>query len=240
MARARAGDRRVRRPADQRRGAHEGRKLERVGLRDAGTAVHPLLRPTWATRFGNMRIWKEKDAASQEVIAWHQHNEWQAQERTIWMDGRPHPPEWAPHTWQGFSTGDVGRQHAGGDHDPPEDGVSRTQWRAAQRRGDAGRALHAARQRADDRAGRSTIRSTRRSRSSALVTSCAAPNQEMNAYPCRPAVEIDRAKHTRAALPAGDQSHLDAAAKRFKVPADRTAGRRGNHVSGIPAEVEGQ
>ena len=21
------------------------------------------------------------------------------------MDGRPHPPEWAPHTWQGFSTG---------------------------------------------------------------------------------------------------------------------------------------
>ena len=22
------------------------------------------------------------------------------------MDGRPHPPEWAPHTWQGFSTGE--------------------------------------------------------------------------------------------------------------------------------------
>ncbi len=27
------------------------------------------------------------------------------QERTIWMDGRPHPPEYAAHTWQGFSTG---------------------------------------------------------------------------------------------------------------------------------------
>src|SRR5439155_394594 len=25
--------------------------------------------------------------------------------RTIWMDGRPHPPEYAEHTWQGFSTG---------------------------------------------------------------------------------------------------------------------------------------
>jgi cyclase len=25
--------------------------------------------------------------------------------RTIWMDGRPHPPAWAPHTYQGFSTG---------------------------------------------------------------------------------------------------------------------------------------
>ena len=25
--------------------------------------------------------------------------------RTIWMDGRPHPPAYAPHTYQGFSTG---------------------------------------------------------------------------------------------------------------------------------------
>jgi hypothetical protein len=27
------------------------------------------------------------------------------QTRTIWMDGRPHPSENAPHTWMGFSTG---------------------------------------------------------------------------------------------------------------------------------------
>ena len=25
--------------------------------------------------------------------------------RIIWMDGRPHPPAWAPHTFRGFSTG---------------------------------------------------------------------------------------------------------------------------------------
>jgi hypothetical protein len=25
--------------------------------------------------------------------------------RTIWLDGRPHPPEYAKHTWSGFSTG---------------------------------------------------------------------------------------------------------------------------------------
>src|SRR5579862_8366188 len=25
--------------------------------------------------------------------------------RPIYLDGRPHPPEWAPHTWSGFSTG---------------------------------------------------------------------------------------------------------------------------------------
>src|SRR5580693_7400460 len=53
----------------------------------------------------NLRIWKEIDTASQQVVAWHTHISWQAPERTIYMDGRPHPPEYAAHTWQGFSTG---------------------------------------------------------------------------------------------------------------------------------------
>jgi hypothetical protein len=53
----------------------------------------------------NLRIWKELDTASQELVAFHTHISWQAPERTIWMDGRPHPPEYAAHTWQGFSTG---------------------------------------------------------------------------------------------------------------------------------------
>ena len=45
------------------------------------------------------------DRETQRIVAWHTHISWQAPERTIYMDGRPHPPEWAPHTWQGFSTG---------------------------------------------------------------------------------------------------------------------------------------
>jgi len=53
-----------------------------------------------------LRLWKEVDPATQQVIAWHTHISWQAPERTIWMDGRPHPPAWAAHTWQGFSTGE--------------------------------------------------------------------------------------------------------------------------------------
>ena len=57
------------------------------------------------TDFGNMRIWREVDPVTQKVIAWHEYTEWQAQERVIWMDGRPHPSDYAPHTWQGFSTG---------------------------------------------------------------------------------------------------------------------------------------
>ncbi|MGA2879310.1 MAG: MBL fold metallo-hydrolase [Bryobacteraceae bacterium] len=53
----------------------------------------------------DLRIWKDVDTQTQQVIAYHTHVQWQAQERTIWMDGRPHPSADDPHTWQGFSTG---------------------------------------------------------------------------------------------------------------------------------------
>jgi hypothetical protein len=53
----------------------------------------------------NLRIWKEVDRETQQLVAYHTHISWQAPERTIWMDGRPHPPDYAAHTWQGFSTG---------------------------------------------------------------------------------------------------------------------------------------
>src|SRR6266478_5873192 len=53
----------------------------------------------------NLRVWEEKDPQSQRVIAIHQYISTYEQYRTIWMDGRPHPPEGAVHTWMGFSTG---------------------------------------------------------------------------------------------------------------------------------------
>src|SRR3984893_14346149 len=53
----------------------------------------------------NLRIWKEIDTATQDTLAYHTHISWQAPERTIWMDGRPHPADYEAHTWQGFSTG---------------------------------------------------------------------------------------------------------------------------------------
>jgi hypothetical protein len=53
----------------------------------------------------NLRIWEEKDPQSQRVIAIRQYISTYEQNRTIWMDGRPHPPADAPHTWMGFSTG---------------------------------------------------------------------------------------------------------------------------------------
>ncbi len=53
----------------------------------------------------DLRIWQEKDPDTQQVIAIKNYISTWSQFRTIWMDGRPHPPDYAPHTWMGFSTG---------------------------------------------------------------------------------------------------------------------------------------
>lgn len=55
--------------------------------------------------FSNLRIWQDVDLLTGEIVAYHTQMAWMAPIRTIWMDGRPHPSKFAPHTWQGFSTG---------------------------------------------------------------------------------------------------------------------------------------
>jgi glyoxylase-like metal-dependent hydrolase (beta-lactamase superfamily II) len=53
----------------------------------------------------NLRIWEEKDPETQQVVAIKNYISTYEQSRTIWMDGRPHPSPYAPHTFMGFSTG---------------------------------------------------------------------------------------------------------------------------------------
>jgi cyclase len=53
---------------------------------------------------GAIRITEEVDPVSREISAYH-FEYLRGMERPVYMDGRPHPPEWAPHTWSGFSTG---------------------------------------------------------------------------------------------------------------------------------------
>jgi cyclase len=53
----------------------------------------------------HLRIWDEKDPNTQQVIAIKNYISTYEQTRTIWMDGRPHPPDYAAHTFMGFSTG---------------------------------------------------------------------------------------------------------------------------------------
>jgi hypothetical protein len=55
---------------------------------------------------GNLRIWNDVDDATQSIIKINTQIQWMEQKREIWMDGRAHPPAYAPHTWQGFSTGE--------------------------------------------------------------------------------------------------------------------------------------
>ena len=52
------------------------------------------------------RVSEERQPDSQELIAIKLYIGTYQQWRTIWMDGRPHPPEYAPHTFVGFSTGE--------------------------------------------------------------------------------------------------------------------------------------
>jgi hypothetical protein len=53
----------------------------------------------------NMRVETILDPVTQRAVAIRTRINFQEMQRTIWLDGRPHPSEYAPHTWQGFSTG---------------------------------------------------------------------------------------------------------------------------------------
>ena len=59
-----------------------------------------------------------RNRSSHTAAAYHTHRVWQARERTIYTDGRAHPPDYVAHTWQGFSTAKLGLPHAERDHHP--------------------------------------------------------------------------------------------------------------------------
>ena len=46
---------------------------------------------------GNYRFWEERDPNTQVLIAIHMYFMTTEVNRTVWMDGRAHPPEWAAH-----------------------------------------------------------------------------------------------------------------------------------------------
>jgi hypothetical protein len=59
----------------------------------------------YGPNFSNVRIWKDVNPVTQETVAFHTNISWNNPVRTIWMDGRDHPPKDALHTWEGYSTG---------------------------------------------------------------------------------------------------------------------------------------
>jgi hypothetical protein len=54
---------------------------------------------------GNLRVSAEYEPEHQRLIAFKTYMPAWGSERTIWLDGRAHPAEYAEHTFQGFSTG---------------------------------------------------------------------------------------------------------------------------------------
>jgi hypothetical protein len=76
---------------------------DRLGLQEHQCQVHTV---AYIHRGPlRMRLWEERNPQTQELIALREYTSTYEQNRTIWMDGRPHPPEYAAHTWMGFSTG---------------------------------------------------------------------------------------------------------------------------------------
>jgi hypothetical protein len=55
----------------------------------------------------NMRITKRIHPVTGALVAFTLEGPFGRDDRVIWMDGRPHPPEDAEHLWTGFSTGRV-------------------------------------------------------------------------------------------------------------------------------------
>lgn len=53
-----------------------------------------------------MRVTTEVEDSTQRLVALHGRLSMREQETTIWMDGRPRPPDYARHSWSGFSLGE--------------------------------------------------------------------------------------------------------------------------------------
>ena len=63
---------------------------------------HPSMYSFWGP--GSPQITAEVDQ-NLAVVAYKVAGMFRRADRTIWMDGRPHPPEYGAHTWAGFTTG---------------------------------------------------------------------------------------------------------------------------------------
>ncbi len=59
----------------------------------------------------NLRVSKEADPVTQDIVSYTIYGTFGRATRVIWMDGRPHPSSNAAHTWAGFFHRQVGRRH---------------------------------------------------------------------------------------------------------------------------------
>lgn len=171
----------------------------------------------------NLRIWKDVDTATQKVIAYHTHISWQAPERTIWMDGRPHPPDYAPHTWQGFSTGKFEGDVLTIFTDHLKEGWIRRNGIPRSEKATVTEHLF----RHGDHLTVMVIINDPQYLTEPFVRTTDftfAPRQEIAPYPCEPVVEVERPKGTVPNHLPGENPFLHEFANRFHVPYEATRG----------------
>jgi hypothetical protein len=72
-----------------------------------GVPEHACMRhPSTYSFWGPARLRIESDLdPNLDVIDYRVSGTFRRADRVIWMDGRPHPSKYAPHTWAGFTTG---------------------------------------------------------------------------------------------------------------------------------------
>ena len=172
---------------------------------------------------GMLRIWEDRDPLTQQLVKIHTQIQWQEQRREIWMDGRARPPDFAPHTWQGFSTGQwegdvlvvrtthlkAGWMRRNGL--PLSDQASNTE--RFFRHGDL--LTHV--MMVEDPA----YLSEPLVKSNGFLWSA---NGDMQPYPCRPVVEVPRPKGTVPHHFVGENPFLKEYAEKYHVPFEATRG----------------
>jgi len=75
----------------------------RVSVLEHQCQVHVL--PYILSGPTRLRIQAERDVNTQRIVSFNQYIGLWGQQRTIWVDGRGRPSDFAPHTWMGFSIG---------------------------------------------------------------------------------------------------------------------------------------
>lgn len=76
---------------------------DRLAVPEHQCMPHPSQYSLWGP--GDWRITDQIDPVTQQIKGFELYGTFERATRMIWLDGRPHPPEYARHTWAGFSTG---------------------------------------------------------------------------------------------------------------------------------------
>ncbi len=170
-----------------------------------------------------LRIGAQIEPATQRLLAFHTRIGFQSMERTIWLDGRAHPPPEAAHTWQGFLDRRVGGQHAHDHHDALEGELSTPQRLARDGEPHVHRALDEARRVPHGRHG---------DRRSGVVDRDARPQSELGSRsgpadgrnPMRVRHRDSRSGAAGAASPAGHESVAPRVRGTYGLPFEATRG----------------